>query len=71
MDELNDRYNRLKLTEEEEEIPIVKRGGELDVAIADLALVGRLHTDKVINVDAMRRTLSSIWRISRGSMKLR
>ena len=67
MDDLTNRYERLTLTEEEEEvITVPSRGGELDATIADLALIGRQHTDKMVNVEAMRKTLASIRRMNRG-----
>ena len=68
--DLNNSYARLTLAEEEE-VGIIVAGAEDDEceeAKSDFCycLVGRFFTDKVINFPAMKSTMASLWRPSRG-----
>lgn len=65
LDLLND-WEKLKLTEDEE-IVVGEKSGEIDDEDTDLKisliLVGKLYTNKSFNVEAMQKTIQSIWKI--------
>ncbi|KAL2935345.1 hypothetical protein RDABS01_018463, partial [Bienertia sinuspersici] len=65
-DEIVEKYARLNIEEEENELIDV---GEFTSAAADekisLMLVGKLLTDRTINVEAFKRTMTNAWALSR------
>ena len=65
LDLIND-WEKLKLTEDEE-IVVGNSNGEIDDGETDLKisliLVGKLFTNKPFNVEAMQKTIQSIWKI--------
>ncbi|XP_042980007.1 uncharacterized protein LOC122310195 [Carya illinoinensis] len=69
MDEIEDRWNKLRLTKEEEVVIELPQGGEEEIQCkGDRSLIGKICSDRAISKEVIANAMGKIWRISKRAV---